>query len=277
MIELGKRQVLTVVRQKEFGVYLAEKPDSEQGVLLPSKQVPADTKVGDQLTAFIYKDSEDRLIATMETPRLQVGETAVLEVKDVAKIGAFLDMGLVKHLLLPFKEQTYKVRPGDKCLVAMYVDKSARLAATMKVYSYLDSQSPYAKDSKVSGTVYQINEKLGAFIAVDNRYYGLVPSKELFGDCRIGDVVEARVTRVREDGKLDLSLRDKAYLQIDLDAGKILEAVNQLGGTLPFDDKASPELIRKEFNISKNAFKRAVGHLLKNGSVKIENNMIVKL
>ena len=99
MIELGKRQVLTVVRQKEFGVYLAEKPDSEQGVLLPSKQVPADTKVGDQLTAFIYKDSEDRLIATMETPRLQVGETAVLEVKDVAKIGAFLDMGLVLSLI----------------------------------------------------------------------------------------------------------------------------------------------------------------------------------
>jgi len=277
MIELGKRQVLTVVRQKEFGVYLAEKPDSEQGVLLPSKQVPEGTKVGDQLEAFIYKDSEDRLIATMETPKLQVGETAVLEVKDVAKIGAFLDMGLIKHLLLPFKEQTYKVRPGDRCLVAMYVDKSARLAATMKVYSYLSSQSPYAKDSKVSGTVYQLNEKLGAFIAVDNLYYGLVPSKELFSDCRIGDVVEARVTRVREDGKLDLSLRDKAYLQIDLDAGKILEAAEQAGGVLPFDDKASPELIRKEFNISKNTFKRAVGHLLKNGSVKIENNTIVKL
>ena len=277
MIELGKKQTLTVVRQKEFGVYLAETPESEQGVLLPAKQVPEGVKTGDQLTVFIYKDSEDRLIATAEEPRLQVGETAVLEVKDVAKMGAFLDMGLIKHLLLPFKEQTVKVRPGDQCLVAMYVDKSARLAATMKVYSYLSSQSPYAKDSKVSGTVYQINEKLGAFIAVDNRYYGLVPNKELFGDCRVGDVVEARVTRVREDGKLDLSLRDKAYLQIDLDAAKILEAVEKSGGVLPFDDKASPELIRKEFNISKNAFKRAVGHLLKNGSVKIENGTIARV
>lgn len=277
MIELGRKQTLTVVRQKEFGVYLAESPDSEQGVLLPSKQVPEGIKTGDQLEVFIYKDSEDRLIATTESPRLQVGETAVLEVKDVAKMGAFLDMGLIKHLLLPFKEQTYKVRPGEQCLVAMYVDKSARLAATMKVYSYLKNQSPYAKDSKVSGTVYQLNEKLGAFIAVDNLYYGLVPNKELYGDCRLGEVVEARVTRVREDGKLDLSLRDKAYLQIDLDAEKILSAVEKSGGVLPFDDKASPDLIRKEFNISKNAFKRAVGHLLKNGLVKIENNTIVRV
>lgn len=277
MIELGRRQVLTVVRAKEFGVYLAENQECEQGVLLPSKQVPEGTKPGDQLEVFIYKDSEDRLIATTEIPKIQVGETAVLEVKDAAKMGAFLDMGLVKHLLLPFKEQTVKVKTGDQCLVAMYVDKSARLAATMKVYSYLSSQSPYEKDSKVTGLVYQINENLGAFVAVDNRYYGLVPVKELFGGCQVGDIVEARVTRVREDGKLDLSLRDKAYLQIDLDAEKIMKALEKLDGVLPFDDKASPELIRKEFNISKNAFKRAVGHLLKNGSVKIENNTIARV
>lgn len=277
MIELGKKQVLTVVREKEFGVYLAEKPDSDQGVLLPTKQVPKETKPGDQLEVFIYKDSEDRLIATTEMPRLQVGETAVLEVKDVAKMGAFLDMGLVKHLLLPFKEQIGEVKSGDQCLVAMYVDKSARLAATMKVYSYLSNQTPYEKDSKVMGTVYQINESLGAFVAVDDRYYGLVPTKELFGDCRLGDKIEARVTRVREDGKLDLSLRDKAYLQIDVDADKIFKALEKLGGELPFDDKASPEMIRKEFNMSKNAFKRAVGHLLKNSMVRIENNRIAKV
>ena len=133
MIELGKRQELEVVREKEFGVYLGEKKNDAAAVLLPKKQVPAGTRVGDKLSVFIYKDSEDRLIATTADPKLQVGETAGLKVKEVAKIGAFLDMGLEKDLLLPFKEQNHKVRAGEECLVALYVDKSGRLAATMKV------------------------------------------------------------------------------------------------------------------------------------------------
>ncbi len=277
MIELGKTQKLEVVREKTFGVYLAEKPKDEASVLLPRKQVPAGTKIGDSLTVFIYKDSEDRLIATTETPRLQVGETAVLTVKDVSKIGAFLDMGLEKDLLLPFKEQSHPVKKGEECLVALYVDKSSRLAATMRVYHYMSNQSPYQKDDKVKGRIYEINENLGAFVAVDNRYYGMIPKKEIFRDLREGEEVEARVLKVREDGKLDLSLRDKAYIQMAADSEKVMKVIEEFDGVLPFNDKARPETIRREFSMSKNEFKRAVGRLLKEGKIRITETSIQKV
>ena len=201
MIELGRVQELMVVREKNFGVYLGQKKDDAAAVLLPKKQVPEGTKVGDKLKVFIYKDSEDRLIATTSMPKLELGGTAVLKVKDVSKIGAFLDMGLEKDLLLPFKEQVYPVRAGEECLVALYIDKSGRLAATMKVYSYLCSDAPYKKDEWTEGRVYEINENLGVFVAVADRYFGLIPNRELYGKCRLGEVLKVRVTKVREDGK----------------------------------------------------------------------------
>lgn len=277
MIELGKIQELEVVRIKEFGVYLSESARETASVLLPKKQVPEGTKIGDKITVFIYKDSEDRLIATVEMPKLQVGETAVLEVKEISKIGAFLDMGLEKDLLLPFREQNHPVRKGEKCLVALYVDKSNRLAATMKVYSYMSNQSPYQKDDEVRGRVYEINENIGAFVAVDNRYYGLIPKLELFKDIREGDEIEARVIRVRDDGKLDLSVRQKAYMQMETDAVKVMQVIEEFDGVLPFNDKARPETIRREFNMSKNEFKRAVGKLLKEGKIRITEKSIQKV
>lgn len=277
MIELGKRQLLTVVRTKDFGIYLGEKQGDEASVLLPKKQVPEGTKEGDKLEVFIYKDSQDRLIATTGVPRLEVGQTAVLTVKEVGKIGAFLDMGLEKDLLLPFKEQRHKVRQGEECLVALYIDKSKRLAATMQVYPYMSNLSPYGKDDKVTGTVYEINENLGAFVAVDNRYYGLIPVRELYGGVKEGDVITARVTKVREDGKLDLSPREKAHVQMDVDAALVQKALDKFDGVLPFNDKADPEIIKREFNLSKNAFKRAVGHLLKEGKIKITDKTIERI
>lgn len=277
MIELGKRQILEVVRMKDFGVYLGEESGDEAAVLLPKKQVPEGTKLGDKLEVFIYKDSEDRLIATTGMSKLQLGEVAVLTVKEVGKIGAFLDMGLEKDLLLPFKEQNHKVCQGEECLVALYIDKSSRLAATMNVYSYMSNESPYHRDDKVRGTVYEINENLGAFVAVDNRYYGLIPKKELPASVHEGDVIEARVTKVRDDGKLDLSPREKAYVQMDADSELVLQVIDGFGGVLPFNDKADPERIRKEFDLSKNAFKRAVGHLLKEGKVKITEKTIERV
>ncbi len=277
MIELGKVQELEVVRQKSFGVYLSEKSGDEAAVLLPKKQVPEGTVVGDRLTVFIYKDSQDRLIATTRTPLLQVGEVGVLTVKDVGKIGAFLDMGLEKEVLLPFKEQNHPVSVGEQCLVALYRDKTNRLAATMRVYQYMSNQSPYQKDDQVTGTVYEINERLGAFVAVDNRYYGLIPEKEMYGGISEGDVVEARVLKVREDGKLDLSPRQKAYIQMDTDAELVMKVIDEFDGVLPFNDKASPEVIRREFHLSKNAFKRAVGHLLKEGRIRITEKTIERI
>ena len=277
MIELGKRQLLEVVRQKEFGVYLSEKAGDETAVLLPKKQVPPGTCIGDKLEVFIYKDSQDRLIAAVEDAKIRIGQTAVLKVKDVGKIGAFLDMGLEKELLLPFKEQTYRVRPGEECLVALYVDKSGRLAATMRVYAYMSNEPPYGKDDKVTGTIYEINPDIGAFVAGDNRYYGLIPARELYEDLREGDKVEARVLKVREDGKLDLSPREKAYLQMDTDSRLVLKVLDEFDGVLPFNDKASPETIKREFHLSKNAFKRAVGRLLKEGKIKITEKTIERI
>lgn len=277
MIELGKTQILTVQRIKDFGLYLGQPGDEEHSVLLPKKQAPEDAHVGEKLSVFIYKDSEDRLIATTRTPKLQVGEVALLTVKEVAPIGAFLDMGLEKDLLLPFKEQNHKVRQGESCLVALYVDKSKRLAATMDVYSYMSAESPYQKDDKVTGIIYEISETLGAFVAVDNRYYGLIPQKELYGRYHEGDVVEARVTKVREDGKLDLSPREKAYVQMDADAQKVLTAIESYQGVLPFGDKAAPEVIERESQMSKNAFKRAVGRLLKEGKIRITEKTIEQI
>ncbi len=153
MLELGKKQFLQVIKKVDFGVYLAENENAEKSeqVLLPAKQVPADTSVGDKIPVFLYKDSSDRPIATVNKPLITLGKTAVLKVKEVGRIGAFLDWGLEKDLLLPFREQTGKVKPGDEVLVALYLDKSQRLCATMKVYHYLVADSEYEKGDEVEG------------------------------------------------------------------------------------------------------------------------------
>ena len=280
MIRLGERQTLTVVKKVDFGVYLADTlgPDAnpEEKVLVPAKEVPADIKTGDEMTVFVYRDSKDRMIATVRDPEFYVGEVAVLPVKDVGKIGAFLGWGLEKDLLLPFKEQTKRVQIGDMVVVAMYIDKSGRLCTTMKAYPYLRKDSPYHKDDKVEGRVYEISDRFGVFVAVDNRYSGLIPKKEPAEGLRVGDVVHARVTSVLDDGKLSLSVREKAYIQMNSDADKIMEMIEAAGGRLNFNDKASPELIREKTGMSKNEFKRAVGNLYKQRLILIEEDGIIK-
>ena len=261
MIQIGKKQCLNIVSRTDFGVYLGTK---EEKVLLPVKQVPADVEIGDALTVFVYRDSQDRLIATTNTPKIELDRIAKLKVAQISQIGAFLDWGLEKDLFLPFKEQTYKVKPGDECLVVLYVDKSSRLCASMRrVYNYLVPADCYEKDSQVSGTVIEINPDYGAYVAIDDKYYGMIPNNELFSKVNIGDRIEGRVVKVRDDGKLMIGLRKKAYLQMDDDSQFVLDEIKKRGGRLPFNDKASPELIRSQFNMSKNEFKRAVGRLFK--------------
>ena len=275
MIRLGMIQKLQIMKKVEFGVYLGDGINKEDKVLLPKKQVPEEARTGDEMEVFVYRDSKDRLIATVYTPKLTLHSVARLRVAQVAQVGAFLDWGLEKDLLLPYKEQTKRVAEGEECLVALYIDKSDRLCATMNVYPYLSTDSPYAKEDRVSGTVYEISENFGAFVAVDDKYSGLIPKKELYGTVRIGDVIQARVTGIKEDGKLDLSVREKAYLQIETDAQKVMEIIQSFDGALPFTDKASPEVIRRETQMSKNEFKRAVGKLLKNGEIQIKPDCIV--
>lgn len=276
MIELGKKQTLTVVKTVDFGVYLAEDRNAgaDKRVLLPGKQVPEGMKEGDKLEVFVYKDSQDRLISTVKEPLLQVGQTAVLKVVQVTKIGAFLDWGLEKDLLLPYHEQTLKVREGEDCLVALYVDKSGRLCATMKVYKYLSTRTPYVIGDTVKGRVYEISDNFGVFVAVDDKYSALIPAREAKGKYRPGKILELRVTEVKDDGKMNVSDRKPAYQQINEDAECVFEVINEFAGVLPFDDKASPEVIQREFGLSKAAFKRAVGHLLKEGKIEIKDRRI---
>ena len=278
MIRLGEKQELVVAKRVEFGVYLAQDMESagEERVLLPIRQVPDGTEVGDKLEVFIYKDSRDRMIATTREPKIMLHQVARLTVAQTAKIGAFLDWGLEKDLLLPFRQQTARVREGQEVLAALYIDKSSRLCATMNVYEYLSTDSPYHKDDRVEGTVYEISQEFGAFVAVDDKYSGLIPRKEFYGNVRIGERVSARVTSVKEDGKLDLSLREKAYLQIAGDAERVMAVIDSFDGALPFNDKANPDVIRREMQMSKNEFKRAVGNLLKNGRIIITETGILR-
>lgn len=269
MIELGKKQVLTLLRINEHGGYVGEAGKDEEAILLPGKQLPEGAKTGDEIAVFVYRDSSDRLIATVNEPAMELGQLARLEVVNTSKIGAFLNWGLEKDLFLPFKEQTCKIKKGDYVVVKLYIDKSERLCATMKVYDMMESPSPYKRGDQVTGVIYQISETIGALVAVDMRYHGLVPLSELFGKHKVGEEVEARVTKVREDGRLNLSIRKKAYKQMDDDAESVYQRIQLCGGKIPFTDKAAPLVIEREFGLSKNAFKRAVGRLLKEKRITI--------
>ena len=277
-MRLGEYQELYYVKKVDFGVYLAEDPDSETHVLLPAKQVPEDAKQGERIRIFLYKDSKDRLIATTNEPKLTLGKFAALRVKEVGKIGAFLDWGLEKDLFLPYKEMTQKVETEDEILVTLYIDKSNRLCASMKgIYDLLRKDSPYHKDDKVTGRVYEFSDNFGTFVAVDDQFSARIPNHEDHSFLRIGDVIEAKVVGVKPDGKLDLTLREKAYIQMDADAEKILEILDSYAGVLPFSEKASPEVIKRETGLSKNAFKRAVGHLYKEHLVDLSDGKIRKI
>lgn len=282
MLRMGEKQTLVVEKSVPMGVYLKEKkaPEetsgNEEHVLLPRTQVPEKAEVGDEVEVFLYKDSEDRPIATRKEPKLTLHEVGYLTVKDVGRIGAFLDWGLDKDLLLPFHEQPrdQRVQKGQSILCAVYLDKSGRLAATMNVYPWLSQDSPYHKGDEVHGTVYETSENFGRFVAVDDKYSGLIPKKELVRELKVGDKVTARVRQVRPDGKLDLTLREPIADQMNTDAQIIWKSMQENGGSLPFTDKADPELIRSKMQMSKAQFKRAVGHLLKEGKISIEEDGI---
>jgi len=280
-MRLGYMQTLVAVKKTDFGLFLTDidkKDDKNRAlgdeVLLPKNQVTEDMRVGSEIEVFLYKDSEDRMIATRLVPYIKIGEIKKLKVKEVNKIGAFLDWGLPKDLLLPFKEQIYDIKSGDEILVTVYIDLSDRLCATMDLYSRLSLLPPYQKDDMVKGTVYQVHEQFGAYVAVDNKYSALVPKKELHRELKPGDEIEARVLEVKEDGKLDLSLRQKAYVQMDADSALILDKLKQAGGSLPYQDKSSADEIKEEFNLSKAAFKRAIGRLYKERVIVIEKDGI---
>lgn len=269
MIKLGELQELIVDRFSAQGVYLKSlKDNDDDAVLLPIKEVDENVEIGDKIEVFVYRDSEDRIISTKKRPKITLEDIGLLKVVDNTNIGAFLDWGLEKDLFLPFTEQRGKIRKGAEYLVGMYIDKSSRLCATMNVYDMLKSDAPYKENDNVSGMVYNYNPQMGLFIAIDNKYHGLIPSNRLFKRFQIGDTINARVVKVRDDGKLELSVREKAYKQIDIDADKIMDKLKSNKSILMLNDKSSPNKIKDELQMSKAAFKRAIGQLFKQRKIE---------
>lgn len=274
-MKLGEYQELYYKKKVDFGVYLAETMTDDAQVLLPMKQVPENARMGEKIRVFLYKDSRDRLIATTNDPKLTLGGYAPLVVREVGKIGAFLDWGLEKDLFLPYKEMVGRVEQGDEVLVTLYIDKSSRLCASMRgLYDLLDKDSPYHKGDTVTGRVYEFSDNFGTFVAVDDRYSARIANSEDHSFLRVGNVIEAKVLGVKPDGKLDLTMREKAYIQMDADAVKLMELIESYAGVLPFTEKASPEVIKRETGLSKAAFKRAVGRLYKERKIILEGGKI---
>ena len=272
---IGRMVALKVLRETDFGVYLGDGEDKDSEVLLPGKEVPEGTKTGDSLRVFIYRDSEDRPVATVKEPLIKLDDVAVLEVCDVNRTGAFLDWGLDKQLFLPYAEITADLKKGDKALVRLYIDKSGRLCAGMRhLYEYLHRNCPYEAGETVRARVYEFGHDFGTFVAIDDRYTAMIPRKEGREGLKIGDVIEVRITGIKEDGKVDVTMRKRAFEEIESDADKVMKAIDEFAGVLPFNDKASPETIFRELSMSKAAFKRAVGHLYKERRIVITENAI---
>jgi hypothetical protein len=268
MIRLGEMQTLEVVRKSPTGVQLSSRDNPAEEVLLPKSLMSSGLKEADEIEVFVYRDSEGRLTATTQRPKITLDEVAFLRVKEVAEVGAFLDWGLPKDLFLPYREQTSRVREGKEYLVGLYVDNSDRLCATMRIYDFLRTDSAYKMDEWVTGIIYDMENDLGALVAVDRKFNALIPKSELVGSFNYGDIVKARVARVREDGKLDLSLKERPFIQIDRDAGLIMAKLKEKEGVLYLNDKSTPEEIYTQLGMSKGSFKKAVGRLLKEKSIR---------
>lgn len=273
-MKLGEIQKLKIQKKVEFGVYLS---DGEERLLLPKKQVPENASVGDEIQVFVYKDSKDRLIATTSSPKLTLGQMGVLTVSQLNKVGAFLDWGLEKDLFLPFKEMTRQPSEGDEILVRVYIDKSERLCASMKgLYEMLSKKPPYQVGDEVEARIYEFGHDFGTFVALDDKYSAMIPRHEDVSKYRIGDVIMVRITGIKEDGKCDVTIRDKAYIQMEDDADALLDLIDSYAGVLPFTEKASPEVIKRETGLSKAAFKRAIGRLYKERKITLEGGKIRK-
>lgn len=274
MIELGKIQTLKIKRFTTVGAFLNDDDEVCEDILLPRKFVKKTWEKGQEIEVFVYKDNENRLIATTTKPKIQVGELAILQVIDVNRIGAFLDWGLEKDLLLPYDEQTQKVKKHEYYLVALYIDASNRLTATMKVDPYFSKDVIYKENDWVDGKIYSFNYDVGAFILVDNKYNAMLPAIEIDGILKVNDDIKLRVKRVKPDGKIDLTKNNRVHEEIGSDSEEIYKILRDNGGYLKVGDHSSPKLIRSVFNMSKSQFKRSIGRLYKQRRIIFVNDGI---
>ena len=265
MINLGEVQELKISKIIKAGALLKDEDANE--VLLPHEEIENE-KIGDIIKVFLYNDSKGEIFATKTIPKITLGKIAHLEVREITRIGAFLDWGLEKELLLPFKEQICKLDRGRSYLVALYIDKTGRLCSTMKIRDYLRTDSKYKENDRVSGVVYNIVDDIGAFIAIDNIYEALLPHEQKRGVVAVGEPISLRVASVKPDGRLNLSQRERGHLELDKDAELIFDLLNDYDGFLPYNDKSDPDDIKDMFCMSKSAFKKATGRLLKGNKIE---------
>ncbi len=268
MAVIGRRNILRVVRDAPPGIYLDS--GDQQEILLPGRYIPPGTVPGDMLDVFVYLDSEDRPVATTETPRAMVGEFAYLKVVNVAtSIGAFLDWGLAKDLLLPFSEQKIHVRRGHWVTVAVFLDpESGRIVASTRLNRHLSREAPTYAEGQAVNLLVTAKTPLGYNTIVENAHRGLLYHTNLAGPLTLGDKLRGFVRKVRTDGKIDLSLDADGYQRVAPLTDKILQALQANRGRIAYDDASSPQEIRESFGVSKNAFKQALGALYKKRRIR---------
>lgn len=273
MTILGKMNPLKVVKMVDFGVYLDGSSDGE--ILLPTRYVPENCQIDDVLSVFIYNDSEDRLIATTLKPYAMVGDFACLEVESVNEVGAFLDWGLMKQLLVPFREQHAKMQEGGRYPVFIYVDfESKRIAASAKLEKFIDNGHPELEaDQQVDLMIYKKTD-LGWKAIINQQYSGVLYLNEVFQSLEIGQKLIGFVKQVREDDKIDLMLQKPGFRKIDDFALKLHELLKEADGFLPFTDKSPADELYNHFGISKKSYKKAVGDLYKKRIITLEENGI---
>jgi predicted RNA-binding protein (virulence factor B family) len=273
MIEIGKQNRLLVLRNTSVGLYLGD--EDGQDVLLPIKYIPEGIEVHDEIDVFVYRDSEDRLIATTLEPRIQLNGFASLRVKDVNEVGAFLDWGLEKDLMVPYREQTSRMRVGQYQVVYLYVDaETNRLAATNKLDRFLDSDPSQLQEGQQVDLLVWTETDLGYNVIINQKYKGLVYKNEIYTSIEPGDELIGYIKRLREDSKIDVSLQQQGFANIEVNAQVVLDKLKKNKGFIPLNDNSSPEDIMDVFQMSKKTFKKAIGTLYKQRLIALEEKGI---
>ncbi len=277
MLELGKHNTLRVVKRLPFGSYLVDaKDEAGEEILLPKRYEPKDLKVDDQLEVFVYLDSEDRIIATTETPKASVDSFAFLTVKDVNKVGAFVDWGLSKDLLIPFSEQPRRMKVGESWVIYVFLDdRKERITGSAKIDHWLKDTTFYLKQGQAVDLMIYAQTDLGFKAIINNDYSGILYNNEIFQPLKIGDTLTGYIKKIRDDNKIDLSLQDKPpEATRDSLSATILEDLKQQGGTSNLTDKSPPEAIYQQYGVSKKSYKKALGSLYKKRLIKITEKQI---
>lgn len=273
MFHLGQYNTLTVLRFTNPGAYLGD--DEDNDVLLPNKYITPDLSVGDEIEVFLYLDSEDRIVATTEKPKIELNSFAILPVKEVTHFGAFLDWGLEKDLLVPFKEQGQKMEEGKSYLVYLYLDDATqRLVASAKVKKFFESEHIMVNEKDEVDLLICDTTELGKNVVVNDTYSGLIYNNDIFRPLRRGERCKGYVTKVREDGKLDISLEKPGFLKIEPNSEVILDYLKKHDGVMRLTDKSDPDKVRELLGMSKKTFKQALGNLYKQRLVVIHDDHV---